>query len=94
MRRKSNVQENYADKGELDVIIEKGIIKSGVIDRSTVGKTAGGLINIIYNEYGNEYATKLINCTQRFINHWLTYHGFSIGVKDIVPNKKPNDRYL
>ena len=46
---------------------------------------------IIYNEYGAEYATKLINCTQRFINLWLTYHGFSIGVKDIVPNNKTQE---
>ena len=45
---------------EFNVLIERGILKTGILDKATVGQEAsGGLFHIIHNEYG---ANKAAGC--------------------------------
>jgi DNA-directed RNA polymerase II subunit RPB1 len=70
--------------GDTKVVIESGILLTGILCKKTVGNTAGGLIHIIMNEHGPEVARNFFTETQKLVNNWLLIHGFSIGIGDTV----------
>lgn len=64
------------------VIIDRGQLLAGIVDKKTLGKSAGGLIHIIMNDATPEHARDFINNVQRVVNYWLRHRGFSIGIAD------------
>ena len=86
----------YEKKGyeEIDthVKIIKGEILSGILDKNTVGKSAGSIIHIINNEYGSNKTKEFIWKTMQIIDNYLIYHGFSTGFADLVPDPKIIDK--
>lgn len=46
---------------EAEVIIRKGELLTGILDKTHYGATAYGLIHCIYELYGGTYATRLLS---------------------------------
>ncbi|KAF2493947.1 DNA-directed RNA polymerase II largest subunit [Lophium mytilinum] len=77
------------DKSPLEdegFLIHGGELMFGLPKKAIVGASAGGVIHIIYNEYGWQAAVKFFNATQRIVNYWLLHNGFSIGIGDTIPD--------
>lgn len=74
---------NYRDQG---IFIKNGQILSGSIDKSVIGKSQGGLIHILFNDYGPGTAKVFLNQVQKLSNYWIKQYGFTIGVGDAIPN--------
>lgn len=67
------------------VIIRNGILLAGSIDKKSVGAQQGGLIHIIYNDFGSDAAQIFIDNIQRLVNYFLFYiSSFSVGIGDCI----------
>ncbi|KAK9472205.1 DNA-directed RNA polymerase II subunit RPB1 [Dipodascopsis tothii] len=66
------------------IMIENGEIMYGVVDKKTVGATAGGLIHTIMRDKGPMATRDFIGGVQQTVNYWLLHNGFSIGIGDTI----------
>jgi DNA-directed RNA polymerase II subunit RPB1 len=72
--------------GSLEV--KNGKITKGVLNKSMLGsKKPHSLIHLIWDMYGYEETRKFIDNTQKLINNFNMWNGFSVGIGDInVPH--------
>jgi DNA-directed RNA polymerase II subunit RPB1 len=73
-----------SEKDKNFVRIENGTIKNGIIDKKIYQDMTNGLIHTVYNENGSKECTDLFDNTQKMICDWLVYHGFSVGISDLM----------
>uniref|UniRef100_A0A7S3A9H3 DNA-directed RNA polymerase subunit n=1 Tax=Rhodosorus marinus TaxID=101924 RepID=A0A7S3A9H3_9RHOD len=73
--------------GDTKVLVQNGKIISGIIDKRTVGKSAGGLIHVTWKQCGPQATADLISNIQILVNHWLLQRGFSIGIGDTIADE-------
>ena len=52
--------------------------------KGQVGNTGGGIVHIIWKEYGSEAVKSFLSSIQGVINQWLILNGFTVGVSDII----------
>ena len=85
--------DSYKDnKSPENVVeIEEGNIKRGIFDKSIFAKPSKGIVHVTYNDYGPEATVNFVDCMQNTIEQFLVYNGFSVGISDLVADKKTND---
>ena len=76
-----NTQINPMDA---KILIRRGQILMGGLSKKIVGGAAGGLIHIIWNDFGSDRCRILLSTAQRVVNSWLLYHGFTVGIADTI----------
>lgn len=81
-------EKNKVDADEPDLIIRQGILIQGGIGKTNLSSGASSLITLLFHEYGEDRCVHFINEVQFLTNHFLMYHGFSIGVDDCKVTKK------
>lgn len=70
---------------EREVVIENGVMKTGVLDKSAVAKgIAGNLFHKIASEHGNQAALLAIYDIQQLALNYVLLFGYTIGINDIV----------
>ena len=79
--------KNDADPDEPVVKIFQGILYEGTINKADVGGTANSIIQLLYKEYGKTITGTFIDNVQFLTNAWLTFAGFSVGIKDCIATK-------
>ncbi|TIC59840.1 beta and beta-prime subunits of DNA dependent RNA-polymerase [Wallemia mellicola] len=84
---RSNEQKSSAPVDDAGVCIEDGNIMYGAIDKSTVGKSQGGLVHVIFREKGHIICKDFLSGLQVVVNYWMLHHGFSIGIGDTIADK-------
>lgn len=83
-------QKNYTKyidyhNSDQQVVIEKGKLLSGVVDKSTVGKSAtGGIFHTIHNMYGPNAALRAVYNFQQIARQFLYNHGATMSLADLV----------
>lgn len=80
----SNPLTSPKDNG---MLIVKGEIMYGVVDKKTVGATGGGLIHTIMRESGPQVCCDFFGNIQKVVNYWLLHNGFSIGIGDTIADR-------
>ncbi|GIU69938.1 MAG: DNA-directed RNA polymerase subunit A' [Candidatus Woesearchaeota archaeon] len=75
-------KENKEDPDAV-VRIEKGVLKSGVLDNANLGKGQGLLLRNIYKQYGPDFASDFLGKIFKLGNAVLSYTGFTTGIADI-----------
>jgi len=70
------------------ILMENGELIMGIVCKRTIGNASGGLIHIIWNEYGPERTMIFLNSTQRLVNQWLLYNGFTVGISDTISDSE------
>jgi DNA-directed RNA polymerase beta' subunit len=66
------------------VIIKDGQLLSGIMDKSQIGPAGGGLINGIYEAYGETIAGRALSIIGRVLTKLLHMRAFSCGVEDLI----------
>ena len=74
---------NPRDQG---ILIRTGQILSGSIDKAVIGKSQGGLIHILFNDFGSGTTKIFLNQVQKISNYWIQHHGFTMGIGDAIAN--------
>ena len=80
--KKNNKNYDLEPIPDNTVIVENGIFKQGILDKTIIGNT---LIQMIYDSFGANAVKDFLDNNQRMLNRWLVGHGFSIGVGDCIP---------
>jgi DNA-directed RNA polymerase II subunit RPB1 len=85
--------DSYKDNqvAENIVEIEEGNIKQGIFDKSIFSKPSKGIVHVTYNDYGPQATVNFIDSMQNTVEQFLVYNGFSVGISDLVADKKTND---
>ncbi|KAL2214353.1 beta and beta-prime subunits of DNA dependent RNA-polymerase [Sarocladium strictum] len=65
------------------VLIQDGILITGILDKSQIGPSSGGLIHAIHEVYGPSVAGKLLSSLGRLLTRYLGMRAFSCGMEDI-----------
>lgn len=66
------------------VIIRRGELLSGILNKSNVGPTRGSLIGCIWIDFGPEKTKDFFTYIQKIVNNWLLITGFSVGISDTI----------
>lgn len=69
---------------ESEVIIRKGELLVGVLDKMHYGSTSYGLVHSFCELYGGQYSCRLLSCFSRLFTTYLQLRGFTLGVEDIL----------
>uniref|UniRef100_A0A0N4ZQL0 DNA-directed RNA polymerase subunit n=1 Tax=Parastrongyloides trichosuri TaxID=131310 RepID=A0A0N4ZQL0_PARTI len=78
------------DMSESEIVFRGGELLVGVLDKAHFGATQYGLIHSCYDLYGNRVATSILSCFSRLFTTYLQFHGFSLGVADILVDDSAN----
>lgn len=70
--------------GDTKVLISRGELVCGIVDKKTVGSSANGLIHVTWKEYGPKTTDKMISQIQVLVNHYILNRGQSIGIGDTI----------
>lgn len=79
-------KQNDLDSREPTVIIEHGILKSGVLHK----KIVNDLVGLLYLEYDSITAKNFINNVQYVASHYLMVIGFTVGIQDCILHDREN----
>lgn len=77
---------------EADVLIRKGELLTGVLDKNHYGATPYSLVHCMYELYGSDYATKLLSALSKLFTVFLQIEGFTLGVHDILVTEKADKK--
>ncbi len=71
------------DKAGNEVKITKGILKTGVMDKSNLGQESGLMLRNIYEHYGPAFTADLLGKISKLGIAVLSRRGFTIGIADM-----------
>jgi DNA-directed RNA polymerase II subunit RPB1 len=66
----------------------------GQLDKSTLGGRSKGLLQRICNDFGNFASAKFIDDFQNIITEYMKSSAFSVGISDLISDKKTNDEIV
>ena len=66
------------------VLIEDGVLISGILCKKTLGTSAGSLLHVVFLELGFETAGLMYGNIQTVVNNWLMLEANSIGIGDTI----------
>lgn len=72
-----------ANSEEGTVIFKDGVLISGILDKSQIGPSRGGLIASIHEIWGPAVAGKLLSSLGRLLTRYLQMRAFSCGMDDL-----------
>lgn len=79
------------NKADEKFVIKNSVLESGSLDKSVFHGVTSGLIPVIYHDYGPFEVRKFLDNTQRLICRWLLTAGFSVGISDLITDKKTDE---
>jgi DNA-directed RNA polymerase beta' subunit/intein/homing endonuclease len=84
------------DKENHNAVIEiiNGSFKRGQLDKSVLGGNTRGLVQRICNDFGNFAATDFLDNLQNMVTMYMKSSAFSVGVSDLISDKKTNDEIV
>lgn len=80
---KNGIRTN-SDGSKEDVVIKKGVMIRGTLDKSALGNKSGTLVHIIAKDYSNVQSCTFVSHFQYITDHWFFHRGFSIGMEDCM----------
>ena len=94
MKYKTNAfKEDKDDKATSNAIIEirNGDYIRGQMDKSVLGSRSKGLLQRVCNDFGNMASAKFIDDLQNVVTEYMKSCAFSVGISDLISDKKTND---
>lgn len=71
------------------VVIKNGILEQGYITKDFLGsKKQNSLTQLIWDEYGVEMTQEFLNNTQKLVNNFNLFNGFTVGIQDAAITKE------
>lgn len=71
------------------VVIEDGVLKKGVIDKTSIGaEKANSIFHYLVKEYGFDLARRFLDSISKLLNAYLSIKGFTYGADDLELSPK------
>ena len=74
--------------------IRNGKYIRGQLEKSVLGSTTKGIIHRMFNDFGNMAASNFIDDLQNVITEYMKSSSFSVGISDLIANKKTQDSII
>ena len=74
--------------------IRNGKYIRGQLEKSVLGSSTKGIIHRICNDFGNMPAAKFIDDLQNVVTEYMKSSSFSVGISDLIANKKTQDSII
>jgi DNA-directed RNA polymerase II subunit RPB1 len=74
--------------------IRNGKYIRGQLEKSVLGSTTKGIIHRMFNDFGNMAASNFIDDLQNIITEYMKSSSFSVGISDLIANKKTQDSII
>ena len=86
-------KEDKDDAKSSNYIIEikNGTYVRGQMDKSVMGSGTKGLLQRVCNDFGNMASSKFIDDLQNIVTEYMNSSAFSVGISDLISDKKTND---
>jgi DNA-directed RNA polymerase II subunit RPB1 len=86
-------KEDKDDAKTSNAIIEikNGTYLRGQMDKSVMGAGTKGLLQRVCNDFGNMASAKFIDDLQNIVTEYMKSSAFSVGISDLISDKKTND---
>jgi len=86
-------KEDKDDAKTSNAIIEikNGTYIRGQMDKSVMGAGTKGLLQRVCNDFGNMASAKFIDDLQNIVTEYMKSSAFSVGISDLISDKKTND---
>ncbi|AYV80857.1 MAG: DNA-directed RNA polymerase subunit alpha [Harvfovirus sp.] len=86
---KINVTRIDKDKPEKTLIIKNGVLEKGYLSKDLLGSNKkNNLTQLIWDEYGVEDTKSFLDNTQRLMNNFNLFNGFTVGIGDTHVSKE------
>ena len=69
-------------KGEESILVERGMLLSGTLDKSDLGKSSNGIVDTMLEQYGAEVVIVFLSAITRGLYEFIVSDGSTIGVAD------------
>jgi len=94
MYQKTKAFKDFEDKKVSNNILEikNGKYIRGQIDKSVLGSGSKGLIQRIYNDCSAMASANFVDNIQFIVNEYMKQSGYSVGISDLIADKKTNDK--
>jgi DNA-directed RNA polymerase II subunit RPB1 len=96
LKYSTNLFEEGEDKKISNNILEirNGKYLRGQMEKSVLGGGSKGIIHRIHNDFGNMHAANFIDDLQNVVTEYMKSSSFSVGISDLVANRKTQDSIL
>jgi DNA-directed RNA polymerase II subunit RPB1 len=96
LKYKTKLFEEGEDFGTSNNVVEirNGKFIRGQIEKSTLGSTTKGIIHRVCNDFGNLQSADFIDNLQNVITEYMKSSSFSVGISDLISNKKTQDAII
>ena len=96
LKYSTNLFEEGEDKKISNNILEirNGKYLRGQMEKSVLGGGSKGIIHRIHNDFGNMHASNFIDDLQNVVTEYMKSSSFSVGISDLVANRKTQDSIL
>jgi DNA-directed RNA polymerase beta' subunit len=74
--------------------IKNGDYIRGQMDKSVLGAGTKGLLQRVCNDFGNMASAKFIDDLQNVVTEYMKSAAFSVGISDLISDKKTNDNIV
>lgn len=72
---------------DINVEIDRGELKTGILDKASIGEgSSGGIFHIIHNQYGPKAALESSYHIQQMALMYLFNHGVTVSIRDLLIN--------
>jgi len=85
--------EDYATSNNV-LEIRNGKYIRGQIEKSVLGSSTKGILHRTFNDFGNMSACNFIDDLQNVITEYMKSSAFSVGISDLVANRKTQDSII
>ena len=96
LKYKTKLFEEDEDASTSNNVLEirNGKYIRGQLEKGVLGASTKGIIHRICNDYGNMAAAAFIDDLQNIITEYMKSSSFSVGISDLIANKKTQDSIL
>lgn len=71
--------------------IKVGRYVRGQLDKGCLGSTTKGILQRIFNDFGSMKCAEFVDDLQNIVTEYMKVSSFSVGISDLIANKKTND---
>jgi DNA-directed RNA polymerase II subunit RPB1 len=86
-------KEDYKTSNNVLEIVNGEYVR-GQMGKDIFGDGTSGLLQRICNDFGNKEATSFINNVQSIVTEYMKTSAFSVGISDLIADKKTNDEIV
>eukprot|EP00656_Telonema_subtile_P024013 TRINITY_DN2574_c0_g1_i5.p1 TRINITY_DN2574_c0_g1~~TRINITY_DN2574_c0_g1_i5.p1 ORF type:complete len:865 (-),score=177.51 TRINITY_DN2574_c0_g1_i5:60-2654(-) len=85
--KEDSTEDHYNSPKDTRVVIQQGELLCGIIDKKNIGAAQGGIVHLLWKDFGPDSAKRFLNTVQLVLNQWILQTSFTVGVADMIPNQ-------